>query len=108
LADLEAELEKLTVDPRRTPERIGAAHLPNKIANLAMHRRPPGSRAPAPKQAEALTMPLDDGGRLDQHHHLQTTRLQSVEPNPEQPVDREQPGPTRPLATKNAQLMMEC
>src|SRR5277367_6837769 len=37
LADLEAELEQLTVDPGRTPERVGAAHLPNKIANLAIH-----------------------------------------------------------------------
>jgi hypothetical protein len=37
LADLDAELEQLTVDPGRTPERVGAAHLPNQIANLAIH-----------------------------------------------------------------------
>ena len=52
-------------------------------------------------------MPLDDGGWLDQHHRLQATRPQSIKPDPEQAVDREQPGPTRPLATKNAQLMAE-
>ena len=52
-------------------------------------------------------MPLDDRGRLDQHHRVQTARPQSVEPDPEQAVDREQPGPTRPLATKNVQLMTE-
>ena len=52
-------------------------------------------------------MPLDDGGRLDQNHRLQTARPQSVKPNPEQAVEREQPGPTRPPATKNAQLMAE-
>jgi len=31
---------------------------------------------------ESLTVPLDDGGRLDQHHHIQTARPQSVEQNP--------------------------
>ena len=50
-------------------------------------------------------MPLDDGGRFDQHHCFQTARPQSVEQDPEQAVDREQPEPTRPLATKNVQLV---
>jgi hypothetical protein len=36
LADLDAELEKLTVDPGPTPQRVGAAHLPNQNANLAI------------------------------------------------------------------------
>ncbi len=52
-------------------------------------------------------MPLDDGGRFDQHHRFQTARPQSVEPDPEQAIDRKQPGPTRPLATKNMQLMAQ-
>jgi hypothetical protein len=60
LADLDAELEKFAVDPRRAPEWVGGVHLPNQITSLAIHRRPSGSRAPAPKQAEALTVPLND------------------------------------------------
>ena len=52
-------------------------------------------------------MPLDDSGQLDQNHRLQTTRPQSVKPNPEQAVECEQIGPTRTLAPKNAQLMAE-
>ena len=52
-------------------------------------------------------MPLNDGGRLDQHHRIQTARLQAVEPDPEQAVDRKQPGPSRPLAAKNVQRMTE-
>ena len=52
-------------------------------------------------------MPLDDGGWLDQHHRVQTARPQSIEPDPEQAVDRKQPEPTRPLAAKNVQLMTE-
>ena len=107
LADLDAELEQLTVDPGRAPERVGAAHLPDQIPNLAIHCWPSGSRTPSQKQAEALAVPLDDGGRLDQHHHLQTAWPQSVEQDPEQAVDREQPQPTRLLAAKNMQLMTQ-
>jgi hypothetical protein len=31
LTDLDAELEQFTMDPRSTPERVGAAHLPNQV-----------------------------------------------------------------------------
>jgi hypothetical protein len=48
---------------------------------------------------------LDDGGRLDHDHRVQAARPYSVEPDPEQAVDRDQVGPTRPLATKNVQLI---
>jgi len=50
---------------------------------------------------------LDDGGRLDQYHQLQTARPQPVEPDPKQAVDREQPGSTRLLAAKNVQLVTQ-
>jgi hypothetical protein len=36
LADLDTELEQFAVDPARTPERVGDAHLPNRISNLAI------------------------------------------------------------------------
>ena len=36
LADLNAELQQLAVDPRRTPEWVGAAHLPDQITNFAI------------------------------------------------------------------------
>ena len=37
LADFDPELEQLAVDPGRTPERIGAAHLTNQLTNFAIH-----------------------------------------------------------------------
>jgi hypothetical protein len=52
-------------------------------------------------------VPLDDGGRLDQHHRVHTARPQAVEPDPEQAVDRKQPKPTRPLAAQHVKLMTE-
>src|SRR3984893_6981009 len=35
LADLYAELEELTMDRRRAPERVGAAHLTDQLAKFA-------------------------------------------------------------------------
>jgi hypothetical protein len=66
-----------------------------------------GAPQPHFHRAESMTVPLDDSVRLDRHHRVQTARPYSVEPNPEQPVDREQPGPTRPLVSKNMQLMTQ-
>src|ERR1700690_1646636 len=37
LADLDAELEQFTVDPGRSPERVGGVHLPNQIPNFAFY-----------------------------------------------------------------------
>ena len=33
-ADIDAELKQLSVDPRRSPQRVGDAHLANKLAYL--------------------------------------------------------------------------
>ena len=45
--------------------------------------------------------------RLNQHHRVQTTRPQSVEPDPEPAVENEQSEPTRPLATRHVQLVTQ-
>jgi hypothetical protein len=37
LADLDAELEQLAVNPVRTPQRVCGVHLPNQIPNFAIH-----------------------------------------------------------------------
>jgi hypothetical protein len=86
---------------------LAEVHFPNQSANLAIYRLPPGSWVPTPIEPKPLTVPLNDGGGLDQDHGVQTARPYSVQPNPEQAVDREQPGPTRALAIKNVQLMMQ-
>src|ERR1700736_470071 len=62
LADLNAELKQLAMDPRRSPQRIGNAPLADKLAYL---RRSSGSaptapRLPPPARSEPDTMPTDD------------------------------------------------
>jgi len=38
LADFDAELKEFTMDPRRSPERVGGVHLPNQFTNLSIYR----------------------------------------------------------------------
>src|ERR1700759_861324 len=40
LSAFDAELEELSMDPRRSPQRVGNAYLPNKLAYLQRNRRP--------------------------------------------------------------------
>src|ERR1700726_3264076 len=50
LSDIDAELEQLSMDPRRSPQRIGNAHLADKLADLHRNCWPatPRFRFPAP------------------------------------------------------------
>ena len=62
LGDVEAELQKLAVDMRRTPERVLEAHSSDKVAHLFVDLRSTTERAgfPSPKCSEAFAMPTHD------------------------------------------------
>src|SRR6478752_2136588 len=55
------------MDPRRSPQRIGEAHLADQPANVQRHRWSAAaeSRFPAPIRSETGTMPTDHGVRSD-------------------------------------------
>src|SRR6201999_3182742 len=40
LSDIDAELEEFSMDPRRSPQRIGDAHLADKLADLRRYSWP--------------------------------------------------------------------
>src|ERR1700745_3194768 len=63
LADIDAELEKLTMDSRSSPQWIDDAHLADKPANLQRHRWSTAttSRSPAPIQPKTGAVPADHG-----------------------------------------------
>src|SRR5215831_4164881 len=64
LADVDAELEQLAMNPRRTPEWVLTAHGANQHAHLSRYGRPAQltvSDLPSPKQPKALPVPADDG-----------------------------------------------
>jgi hypothetical protein len=95
LRDRQAQLQQPSMDPWGTPQRIGAAHLPNKIPQFSPNRgpTPSASALPRPVPFESLAVPADHGLRP---HHLQRMPLAPPAPrqqNPEDPVGLCQPRP---------------
>src|ERR1700745_1426141 len=60
LSDIDAELEEFSMHPRRSPQRIGNAHLADKLAYLRRYRWPatPRLRFPSPVSAEGSASPF--------------------------------------------------
>ena len=73
LADIDAELEELSVNAGSTPERVGRAHVPDQSPNFDGHLRSANSscsRLPAPERAKAGAMPADNRLRLNDSHRI--------------------------------------
>src|SRR6266446_10169892 len=83
----QAQLQELAVNPRRTPERIGAADPPNEISELRPDRGPTASAStlPRPVAPEPLPVPADHG--LWPH---QLQRIPPALPEPRQHNPEEQ------------------
>ncbi len=109
LADLDAQLQQFSMDPRRTPERVLTAHLPDQVAHVIRNRRPPGppSRSPAPVQAEATAMPAHQRLGLEDHRGLDHGWEPTVQPDEDQPVATLQSNPSRDGSLQNEQLVPE-
>src|SRR6202048_3888447 len=62
LSDIDAELERLSMDPRRPPQRIGNTHLADKLADLLPYgwSASTAPRLPAPVRSEPGTVPFYD------------------------------------------------
>ena len=89
LSDIDAELEQLSMDPRRAPQRIGNAHLADQPADLQRHSRPATtmSRLPAPIRSKPRPMPANNGIRLNDRQRIANFRKQPIETNEYQSVD---------------------
>ena len=96
LADLDPELEQLTVDPRGTPEWVELGHMTNEITDVLGNRpptRPPGSALPSPVQTEPSPVPSDDGLGLDEGERLSPFGPDSGEYDPQRSIPIGQAGP---------------
>src|SRR3979490_2501208 len=62
LSDIDADLEEFSMDPRPSPQRIGNAHLADKLAYLRRYRwsATTAPRLPAPVRSEPGTVPFYD------------------------------------------------
>src|SRR5271154_966019 len=107
LADLDAELEKLTMDSRRSPQRVGDAHLSDQPANFQRHRWSTAAapRFPAPIQSEASAVPADHGLRLHNRQRIERTWHQTIQPNKNQAIHGTQGQSLRQMPALDIKLM---
>ena len=87
LSDIDADLEEFSMDPRRSPQRIGNAHLADKLAYLQRNCWPATSRFrfPSPIESEPGAMPFDYGLRLNNRQRIANAK--PIEANKNQSVD---------------------
>src|SRR4030081_1462206 len=66
LSDIDADLEEFSMDPRRSPQRIGNAHLADKLAHLRRYSSSatPAPRLPPPVRSEPEAVPFNHGSWL--------------------------------------------
>src|SRR6476620_9537298 len=83
LPDIDAELEQLSMDPWRSPQRIGNAHLADQPADFQRNCWPATarSRLPAPVQTEARTVPFDDGRGPNNRKRIKNAREEAMKSN---------------------------
>jgi hypothetical protein len=109
LTDVDANFEQFAVDAGRTAKRILVAHFADQLANLFRHPWAPGlsvTNLPAPQQPETLTVPANDGCRLDNDQGRSPIAPNFAEPSPKEAIAGHE---LRPLhrATQDAELMPE-
>ncbi len=109
LRDFEAELQQLSVNSRRAPKWVLAGHPTDKVADLPRQGRSPrfsSSRLPGPEESEPLSVPTDNGLRLDDDQRLAPARSQAREDDPENPIDHPKRWP-RPFPLHDSHLLAE-
>jgi hypothetical protein len=84
-------------------------HLQDKVPDLGVDRRPsrpPASAFPAPVEAEAASMPAEDGLRLDEDESIPPPGPEPREAGPQEPIGGVELDPSaRALAVEDEELV---
>ena len=107
LADVDAQLEQLAVNPRSAPEWVLTTHGANQLAYFLGHARSPRPAAsdfPGPEQTKALPVPADDGRGFEDKDAGLPIVPDCAQPSPQEPIRRGQFG-SLDGALQNAELM---
>src|SRR5262245_17751096 len=109
LADIDAEFEQLAVDSRRTPQRIGKAHVADQPTNLQRHLRPPAARhrLPAPVGSKPRTLPTNHGLRFDDSKRFSNIWKPPMEAGEYQSVDAPECRPARWRSPQDIDLLAQ-
>src|ERR1700723_3216677 len=109
LSDIDAELEQLSMDPRRSPQRIGNAHLADKLAYLSRYSwsAPTAPRLPPPVRSEPGAVPFNHGLRLHDRQGAQHLRSRTIQAGEYQTVQHPERRPFRRLPPQHVKLMTQ-
>jgi hypothetical protein len=83
LGNLDAELEQLTVDLRRSPERVLEVHSSDQVANLLIDPRSAAERTglPSPISGESHSVPAHDRLGPNDGYGVQDAAKPAIKPN---------------------------
>src|SRR5215510_9931783 len=97
------------MDPRRTPQPVGLAHLPDQVADLSGDRwtAASGPGLPSPEGPESPSMPTNHGLWSNDRDGVHHARAATIEPDEGQPIRIGQPQAPRCPPAQNVHLMAE-
>src|ERR1700751_2424013 len=109
LSDIDAELEEFAMDPRRSPQRIGNAHLADKLAYLRRYSwsATTAPRLPPPVGSQPGGVPFNHGLRLHDRQGAQHPRSQTIQAGEYQTVLHPERRPFRRLPPQHIKLMTQ-
>src|SRR6202041_927913 len=109
LSDIDAELEEFSMDPRRSPQRIGNAHLADQLAYLQRNCWPatPRFRFPSPIRSDPGAEPFNHGLRLHERQGAQHLPSQTIHACEYQTVQHPERRPFRRLPPQHVKLMTQ-
>src|SRR6266852_4033768 len=109
LSDIDAELEEFSMDPRRSPQRIGNAHLADKLAYLRRYSwsATMAPRLPPPVRSEPGAVPFNHGFRLHDRQGAQHLRSQTIQAGEYQTVQHPERRPFRRFPPQHVKLMTQ-
>src|SRR5260370_22435023 len=106
-ADVDAELEKLSMDSWRSAQRVGDAHLPDQPTNFQPYSWSAAAvrRFAAPIQSETGARPTHLGIRLHNRQRLDGIWHQTIQPNKDQAIHGTEGQSLRLVPSLDAKLM---
>src|ERR1700722_12914058 len=109
LSDIDAELEEFSMDPRRSQQRIGNAHLADKLAYPRRYSgsAPAAPRLPPPVRSEPGAVPFNRGLRLHDRQGARHLRSQTIQADEYQMVQHPERRPFRRLPLQHVKLMTQ-
>src|SRR6476469_9511125 len=107
LTDIDAELEKFSMNAGSAPERISEAHLADQPTDFARHLRPATSPSglPSPEGPKTCAVPAEDSFGLNDRECIENAWCDPIEQHEDQPIAYVERSLFRCAPTQHVQLL---